>query len=360
MCGDDTNFHVTSNVQARENVLLPAGSRAAGSVLCRGWEVGRAQSSFHSTEPMDRSACEKGETPAGSARSGRILVAEDDEAFRSLIVQRVRRQGYSVLEAGNAVQASSLVRTREMDLLVLDMYLPDGTGLDILKEARTNDSDILAIVMTGSATVQNAVESLRAGVFEFLTKPIDPIHGFDLALFRAMEQRRLVREVNRLFVENQRLALQDALTGLYNRFQMRKILDDEIKRSSRYDRSFAIMLIDLDKFKKINDTYGHIRGDEVLVHVADVIRSSIRSVDSAVRFGGDEFLVIMPEADIQAAVDVGRRIIRQMRVPVQGVGQVGVSLGAAVWEPSMKTIEALLAQADHALYRAKAKRQRCP
>ena len=109
MCGDDSNFHVASNVQARENLLLPAGSRAAGSVLCRGWEVDPVQSSNHSTDPMDLSAREEGEKPAGGARSGRILVAEDDEAFRSLIVRRVRRQGYSVLESGNAVQATSLV-----------------------------------------------------------------------------------------------------------------------------------------------------------------------------------------------------------------------------------------------------------
>jgi diguanylate cyclase (GGDEF)-like protein len=231
-------------------------------------------------------------------------------------------------------------------------------AFDILEAARTKDEDIQAIVMTGSATLENAVDSLRAGVSDYLIKPFDPFTIFDLAVLRALDRRRLVKENRRLFLENQQLAARDPLTGLLNRFQMRKVLHQEIRRTGRYCRSLAVLMIDMDSFKEINDTFGHIKGDEVLVHVAKVIDQSIRTVDTAVRFGGDEFLVIMPEADMHIAGDVARRIGMQVRCPLKDIGSISVSVGAAVWDSSMGSIEVFLKAADDAMYREKANKHR--
>ncbi len=286
----------------------------------------------------------------------RILIAEDNLDFSELLLRRACGLGYEVKAVENTASAIAILQHRAFDLLVVDMYMPDGTGLDILEAARAKDEDIQAIVMTGSATLENAVESLRAGVSEFLIKPFEPFTIFDLAVLRAIERRNLVLENKRLFLENQRLAARDPLTGLLNRFQMRKILHQEISRTERYRRPLAVLMIDMDSFKEINDRYGHIKGDEVLVHVGRVIEQTIRTVDTAARFGGDEFLVIMPEAGMQIAGEVAQRIRTQVRKPLKGLGWISASVGTAVWDPSMGSIEILLKAADDAMYHEKRKK----
>ncbi len=288
----------------------------------------------------------------------RILIAEDNHDFCDLLQRRASSLRCDVTSVENTTSAIELLEQRNFDLLVVDLYMPDGTGLDILEAARAKDEDIQAIVMTGSATLENAVDSLRAGVSDYLIKPFEPFTIFDLAVLRALDRRRLVKENKRLFLENQRLATRDPLTGLLNRFQMRKVLHQEIRRAERYNRSLAVLMIDMDSFKKINDDFGHIKGDEVLVHVARILEQSIRKVDTAARFGGDEFLVIMPEAGMEIAGEVTLRILSQVRYPLNEIGPISLSVGAAVWDTSMESIENFLKAADDSMYREKANRHR--
>jgi len=292
---------------------------------------------------------------AGSAKSS-LLIADDSIEFGQMLVRRAEKLGCHTVFVSDVREAVSVMECQSFDLLAVDMYMPDGTGLDILAAAREKDPDIHAIVLTGSASLENAIDSLRAGVFEYLTKPLEPAAAFDIAVLRALERRSLILENKRLFKENQRLAKLDPLTGLLNRFEMCRLLQKEMERASRYNRKLAVLMLDLDYFKDVNDRFGHMVGDQVLIHVAKAIRTAIRKVDYAARFGGDEFVVIMPEADSEIAMEAAKRITAVLSRPFQDVGCVQISFGSAVWDQSKNTIETFLKAADEGLYRAKAGR----
>jgi diguanylate cyclase (GGDEF)-like protein len=148
------------------------------------------------------------------------------------------------------------------------------------------------------------------------------------------------------------LALTDSLTGLANYRRLREVLDSEIKRFGRTARPFAILLLDLDQLKKINDIHGHVVGSRSLVRVANFLRKQLRELDTPARFGGDEFVVVLPETGCKGAQRVASRISEQLRDDVMKP-RLSVSSGTAVFPQDGKTIDDLLAAADRALYRDK-------
>lgn len=283
----------------------------------------------------------------------RILLADDDVEYALLLSRRLLRMGFEVEVLHNGSQAQEMVQARDFDLLVLDMYMPGCTGLEVIVAAQRKDPDLHAIIMTASATLENAIDALRVGVFEYLTKPFDSLQIFDMAVKRALERRYLVRENKRLFEETRRLAIVDQLTGLYNRHEMHRRFNLEIERTNRYQRPFTLLIMDLDRFKQINDRHGHPCGDLVLRNVGKAIIESIREIDIAARYGGDEFVVGMPESDLKTAVPVARRILQRIQEVVTPDGHVAASLGMAEWKQDFSTLEQLIQAADRALYRAK-------
>ncbi len=289
----------------------------------------------------------------GSMQVGTILIAEDDPDYRQLLSRRASRMGLDVHQAANGQEAIDAVNEREFDALVLDLYMPEHTGLEVIDAARKIDPDIQALILTGSASVETAVEALRAGVYDYLTKPLESMTSFELALSRALERRYLVKENKRLFEEIQRLAVTDSLTGLYNRHKLQDSLETEVERAKRYSRPLSIIMIDMDKLKALNDTFGHAAGDVALKLVAKSIQRSIRKVDLGTRFGGDEFIVLLPEADREEAAAVAKRI----REAILGVefesGKLSVSMGVVQWHSGFETSKDFVHAADEAMYLAK-------
>ncbi|MBE9478795.1 MAG: diguanylate cyclase [Chloroflexi bacterium] len=289
----------------------------------------------------------------GSIQIGTILIAEDDPDYRELLSRRASRMGLDVHQAANGQEAINAVNEHEFDALVLDLYMPEHTGLEVIDAARKIDPDIQALILTGSASVETAVEARRAGVYDYLTKPLESMTSFELALSRALERRYLVKENKRLFEEIQRLAVTDSLTGLFNRHKLQDSLDTEVERAKRYSRPLSIIMIDMDKLKVINDTFGHAAGDEALKLVARSIQRSIRKVDLGTRFGGDEFVVLLPEADREEAAAVAKRI----REAILGVefesGKLSVSMGVVQWHSGFDTSKDFVHAADEAMYLAK-------
>lgn len=284
---------------------------------------------------------------------GKILIAEDDPDYLQLLSRRASRMGLDVHQASNGQQAIEAVKESEFDALVLDLYMPEHTGLEVIDAARKIDPDIQALILTGSASVETAVEALRAGVYDYLTKPLDSMTSFELALSRALERRYLVKENKRLFEEIQRLAVTDSLTGLYNRHKLQDSLDTEVERAKRYNRPLSIIMIDMDKLKVINDTSGHAAGDEALKLVAKSIQRSIRKVDLGTRFGGDEFIVLLPEADCEEAAAVAKRIRDAILEVELEAGKLSVSMGIVQWNPGFDTSKDFVHAADEAMYLAK-------
>lgn len=293
------------------------------------------------------------DTKKGSMQVGTILIAEDDPDYRQLLSRRASRMGLDVHQVANGQEAIDAVNEREFDALVLDLYMPEHTGLEVIDAARKIDPDVQALILTGSASVETAVEALRAGVYDYLTKPLESMTSFELALSRALERRYLVKENKRLFEEIQRLAVTDSLTGLYNRHKLQDSLETEVERAKRYSRPLSIIMIDMDKLKVINDTAGHAAGDEALKLVARSIQRSIRKVDLGTRFGGDEFIVLLPEADREEAAAVAKRIREAILAVEFESGKLSVSMGVVQWHSGFEASKDFVHAADEAMYLAK-------
>jgi two-component system cell cycle response regulator len=303
--------------------------------------------------PLDPEAPppEELETPQESV--GLALVADDDNDFRQLLARRARRMGLTVVEAEAGTQALRAVAENAFDVLVLDVYMPGATGLEVFQAARRQQPDVQAILLTGSASVETAVEALRGGAYDYLTKPLDSLATFEVSLTRALEHRHLIRENARLFEEVQRLAITDPLTGLFNRHRLSESLETEFVRAARYGRPVSMIMMDLDDLKVVNDNLGHGAGDAVLQQVAQAIRGHVRRLDLPTRYGGDEFLVLLPETSLRDAERVAERIAMEVRRIHAGEHHVTASLGVVQWNPKFKESKDFLDAADRALYAAK-------
>jgi diguanylate cyclase (GGDEF)-like protein len=287
------------------------------------------------------------------ALSGRVLIADDDPEFRRLLIRRAKRLGLNVVEAEDGAQAVEALEGKPFDVLIVDLYMPGFSGLEVIQQAQEEDPELQAIILTASATLETAIEALRAGVYDYLTKPLESLAAFDMSLSRALERRYLLRENKRLFAEVQNLAVTDALTGVYNRRKLDEALATEVERSLRYNRPLSIIMLDLDGLKMINDNLGHSVGDEALRLVAEAIRSQIRKVDLPTRFGGDEFLVLLPEVDLTVASRIADRICATIvNAQIEG-GPLSVSAGVVQLSESNATPEEFIKAADQALYKAK-------
>jgi diguanylate cyclase (GGDEF)-like protein len=285
--------------------------------------------------------------------SGRVLIADDDAQFRDLLVRRAEQMGLSVVEVGDGNEAMEALEGERFDLIVSDLYMPGYTGMEVIQKAMEKDSQIQAIILTASAAVDTAIVALRSGVYDYLTKPLESLSDFEATVARALEHAHLIRENERLFKEIQRLAVTDGLTGLFNRLKLDNTLAIEFERARRYKRPLSMVMIDMDGLKTINDTYGHAAGDAALKLVAEVIRSHIRRVDVAARFGGDEFVVLLPEVELGLAVKIAERIFNKIRPTEEHKDMISISGGIVQLSDDHASAEDFLRAADEALYRAK-------
>jgi diguanylate cyclase (GGDEF)-like protein len=281
---------------------------------------------------------------------GRVLIADDDDDFRALLVRRSLRMGLDVQQVNDGPLAIKALKAAPFDVLVVDLYMPGSTGLEVVQEGRRIDPELQSIILTASGTLETALEALRAGVYDYLLKPLESVAAFELSLTRALEHRLLIRENQRLFAEVQRLAVTDPVTGLFNRHKLNETLELEIERAHRYRRPLSLIIIDMDRLKAINDMYGHPAGDEALRTVAAAIRSQVRRVDLATRYGGDEFVILLPEASESDARAIAERISAEIGGRNPGPWQVSASFGVAAWQDGIATGEEMIDRADRELY----------
>ena len=285
--------------------------------------------------------------------SGRVLIADDDAEFRDLVVRRAEMMGLSVSEVEDGNEALEALEGERFDLIVSDLYMPGHTGLEVIQKAQEIDPEIHAIILTASAAVETAIEAQRSGVYDYLTKPLESLADFEITVARALEHAHLIRENEQLFKEVRRLAVTDRLTGLFNRRKLDESLANEFERARRYKRPLSVVMIDMDGLKTINDTYGHPAGDAALKLVADVIRSQTRRVDVAARFGGDEFVVLLPEVELELAVKIAERIFNKIRPTREDEDMFTISGGVAQLRDDHASAEDFIRAVDEALYRAK-------
>jgi len=285
--------------------------------------------------------------------TGRVLVADADAEFRDLVVRRAEMMGLTVLEVGDGNEALEALEGERFDLIVSDLYMPGHTGLEVIQKAQEIDPEIHAIILTASAAVETAIEAQHSGVYDYLIKPLESLADFEITVARALEHAHLIREIKQLFKEVQRLAVTDGLTGLFNRHKLDEALGLEFERARRYKRPLSMVMIDMDGLKTINDSYGHPAGDTALKLAADVIRSQTRRVDMAARVGGDEFVVLLPEVELELALKIAERIFNKIQATREHEEMLSISGGVAQLRDDHASAEDPLRAVDDALYRAK-------
>ncbi len=311
-----------------------------------------------------------------------ILVVEDDEGERALIVDALEIYYNDITgEHINAVHSGSqclALNLDRYDIVLTDYFLPDMCGLDLMKRIQGH-WDVPVVIVTGENDTATAVESIRLGAEDYIVKLGDYLFAIPVVVDKAISQhrvrkenRRLQKRLEEMLVELQEknrqleeslhrekeMASTDPLTGLANRRRFRLVLDRMYAEAMRYGYDLTCCMCDLDQYKKLNDTLGHQVGDDMLRAAADLINASLRSSDVAARYGGDEFVLLLPHTSVERAESVCERIRRQVALHTQKYHKddvfVTMSVGIASLNSDHPTdADKLVALADRALYIAK-------
>jgi two-component system, cell cycle response regulator len=298
----------------------------------------------------------------------KILVVDDDPVSRMIAEQAVRSLGHQCISADGGEAAWELFCLERPDVVISDWMMPDLDGVAFCRRIRADGGGIYSsfILVTSLDDTQHALEGMLAGADDYLSKPlnVDELHMRLIAASRLNELHRRLDDhqhfLEGLNDELRRTARVDALTGLGNRLRLGEDLTTLNSRMNRYGDTYCICVLDIDRFKSFNDSYGHLEGDRALKAVADAISGQVRSEDSTYRFGGEEFVCVFRSLTVSEAASVLDRI----RLAVQGLGiehtsnqpwgVVTISAGAAAAiavDPTRP--ERLLEAADQALYLAK-------
>ena len=296
----------------------------------------------------------------------KILIADDDALSRRLLEKTLERAGYEVTAVENGKQAlEQLSKLEGPRLALLDWVMPelDGPGVCRAVRTRSEQTYIYMVLLTSKGTKEETVFGLESGADDYLTKPVNTE---ELRARLRVGERILLLE-DRLVEarENMRFrATHDTLTELLNRGAIMDLLARELNRSHREKKSTTILLGDVDHFKRINDTYGHVVGDEILIEIANRLLGAVRSYDFVGRYGGEEFLVVLNSCDPAFAPARAEAIRKSIsKSPIQtakGSLSLTMSLGALMssdW--GLRSVEELLHEADTALYEAKASGRDC-
>jgi two-component system, cell cycle response regulator len=287
-----------------------------------------------------------------------VLIAEDDPIFRRLLQSWLQNWGYQVTTAENGAEAWEILRqSKTPDLLIFDWMMPGIDGLELCRRIREKQCERYpyVLLLTGKDEKQDIVNGLNAGADDYLTKPFD----IDELRARLRAGKRILSLQHELIKAREALrfdATHDALTGLWSRGATLHLLGAEIQRGSRAHSSTGILMVDLDHFKSVNDTYGHLTGDEVLKEAAYRISQAVRSYDFVGRYGGEEFIAILNNCTLDELRTVAERIRSAVAdVPITtrtAAVNATVSIGGVVSSDQAHDLE-FLATADSALYEAK-------
>ncbi|MEA2170867.1 MAG: two-component system, cell cycle response regulator [Solirubrobacteraceae bacterium] len=289
--------------------------------------------------------------------TGRVLVVEDDPAIRMLTKTVLEGRGYEVHEAADGPSALPTARDVRPDVILLDVGLPGMDGFGVLGLLKDGDDtrDIPVLMVTAWAEPDLIARALDNGAHDYVRKPFD----IGELSARVDAAARIKARQDALSHSNERLAeiaTVDLLTGIPNRFQMTENLRRQVASSRRSGRGFSLIMLDLDHFKAVNDSYGHKVGDEVLRAVADRLRDRVRGSDILGRWGGEEFIVLAPDTDLGGAGALAEDLRAGLAVcPLEledGTLAATASFGVAAWDH--EGFEDLMARADGALYEAKA------
>ncbi len=274
----------------------------------------------------------------------KIAVCDDSKMDRYIMERIFTMAGISNVEyyeSGDELLASD----KDYDIYLIDMVLKDMIGNYVIMKLREKGSEAVIIAISGVAHYKTISNTLNIGANDYIAKPFNN----ELLLSRIKTNAKNYILLN----EVKQLAITDVLTSLYNRRHTMERLEDEIEKSKRYENPLSVMMIDVDHFKRINDEFGHLSGDVVLKKIAESITKTLRDFDIVGRFGGEEFLVVLPNTSIDDAFSAAERIrknVESLKLSKKDI-TVSVSIGVCQW--SGDELKNLLSEADRLLYSAK-------
>ncbi len=284
-----------------------------------------------------------------------IIIVDDDDAIRETTEEFLKLSGYTTISTSNAEDALEMLKFFHPDIVLTDISMQGMSGLDMTKIIKDN-YPIEVIVMTGYIAEHSYEEAISAGASDFIFKPFR-FEELSLRIKRVIKEMNLKRQHEELVKKLELLAITDGLTDLYNQRYFYEQLGYEIERHTRYKAELSLLLMDIDHFKVFNDTWGHLEGDKVLVELGVMIKSCLRSMDSAYRYGGEEFTVILPETNLDRACIVGERIRKlfgEKQFFPSGDEAVSstISVGVAQFNGN-ESITSFIKRADMAMFKSK-------
>ena len=296
--------------------------------------------------------------------NARVLLVEDDPLQANITKRSLQKTGYEVLWAQDGISAIKIVKTAALDIILLDVIMPGMDGYEVCRWLKLDESTrgIPVIMLTVKKEVTDKVSGLRVGADDYLPKPYNELE-LNARIYASLrtkglqdELRKKNQQLEKLLGRLEHMAVTDELTGLYNRRRFYEILRKEFDRAKRYSTPFSLVMFDIDHFKKINDNFGHLTGDTVLKEFSNILRKNVREHDTASRYGGEEFMVLLPgieRKDAGILAEHLRKSIEEHEFADLKSG-VTVSIGISNMPDSDLADEDLLIKcADFALYRAK-------
>jgi two-component system, cell cycle response regulator len=286
-----------------------------------------------------------------------VLLVEDSAAIRALVRRMLGAGGHSVVEATGGAAALAVCRQQQPDVMLLDVEMPEMSGWDVLAAMKADPAlrDVPVVFLTGRSDTTDIVEGLRLGAHDYLRKPCEPTE----LLARVQAAARVKRLQDELRQRNQELdhiSRTDVLTGLRNRRHVQEYLARLVSLARRTAEPIAVLVVDVDHFKSVNDRHGHDAGDTVLRQVAERMASSVRLEDMVGRWGGEEFLVVLPNTAAEGAAELAerlRQVVAEAPCQLGGGGEVQVTISIGCAASLTADAGTLVRSADTALYEAK-------
>lgn len=302
-----------------------------------------------------------------------ILVVDDEENLRRVVSQVLIDDGHRVTTADSGERALELILKRPFNLVITDIRMSGMTGMELLKKIRKENSDIEVVIITSYGSLDTAIQAMRDGAYDYLTKPFESLNVISSVAARVKEKIRLNEDKTRLTEElrifneqleraNQELrelTTADELTNLFNKRYFQKYLEAELLRSRRYNHEASLFVVDVDNLRQYNDKHGRSCGDELLRFLAELLGSSIRITDVACRYGGEEFVIILPETSKDGAVIAAEKIRKLIEdYPFEGQetqpdGTLTVSIAVASYPCDGEEDSEIVQFAEEALLEAK-------
>ena len=289
-----------------------------------------------------------------------LLIVEDNDKDLKLLRSHLEPFGHSIEVARTGRDAIKMVSQGNFDIALVDVLLPEMDGFQVCEAIKRDDKtkDTQVLLVTCLNDLDNKIKGVELGADDYLIKPYDP-RELETRIKALLKKKSYIDSLHSLYQQALNSALLDGLTGLYNHIYFKRFLDLEVKRSNRHDHQTALLMIDLDDFKHINDTLGHAAGDDILKSMGKLLKKAIREIDFAARYGGEEFVVVMPYGDPESLREVGDRICRETAAMIlpercrSALSNITVSVGGALYPNEAKDAEDLIEKADYMLYKAK-------